>query len=98
MDTSSIITINVIGVGIESMDNGKEILIYPNPATSTLHVKADVPVDLHLYNTTGKLVLEQKNAREADVRHLPEGIYVIRLFDQSGQLIKEDKLSISGRN
>jgi hypothetical protein len=90
-DTSAAYTITVAGIGQASI--GGEVNIYPNPATSTLYVGAKGLVDISVLSPDGKVVLQQKNTTSINIAELPNGLYLIKVYDQSNNLLKTGKIS-----
>lgn len=70
-----------------------EVKIYPNPATSVLHIESPVAVTVKLMSIDGKLVAEQKEAKDIDVSKLANGLYMIMVYDQDNQLLKTSKFA-----
>jgi hypothetical protein len=68
-----------------------DINLYPNPATSVLHVDAKVAVNLAIVSPDGKVVLEQKNSNDIDVTTLANGVYMIMIYDENNNLLKAAK-------
>ncbi|ACU07302.1 bacterial leucyl aminopeptidase [Flavobacteriaceae bacterium 3519-10] len=60
--------------------------VYPNPASDYLHIESNEDrFELSLADTSGKIVLRNKNVKKINVSHLPSGLYFASLnFD--GQL------------
>lgn len=52
--------------------------IYPNPATSFLHIQTDLPVQVGVYDLQGRMLL-QSNERKVDVSSLAPGQYIISI-------------------
>lgn len=52
------------GVGIAEREPAKGITLYPNPATSLIHIRLPYEADVSVYSITGQTVLE---------KHLPAG-------------------------
>ncbi|MEJ8800652.1 PQQ-dependent sugar dehydrogenase [Pontibacter sp. H249] len=74
--------------------------VYPNPATTRLHIKLDpsvangLPQYLYLYNATGQLTQTKilnriASEAELEVGHLPKGIYHLRLQTDKGSTFKK---------
>ena len=74
------------GVGIRSTTaNEKTVSIYPNPATSFLHVDNDYR-SLEIFDITGKRVYQSMdNAKVVNVDNLGEGLYIIAITDMDNQ-------------
>lgn len=71
----------------------REILLWPNPASNFIEVviESDMEMaDIHIYNLTGALVLEQKANRHnnrIDVSQLSKGMYVVSA-EKQGRFLK----------
>lgn len=75
----------------------EEILLYPNPASTTLYLPAGVYPDIRqveAYDLTGKRVLTEKldNRSSIEVGHLEKGIYFFRLLDAGDRTIFSEKV------
>lgn len=65
----------------------KSILIYPNPANTSLNV--DCKKGFQIYNAIGQLVKENKQATtQVEISDLPAGVYILKTDNQIGQFIK----------
>ena len=70
----------------------EEIKIYPNPATSIVHFDAPIKVSVSISNSHGKVLMHKENAKVMDISKLPNGVYIIQVYDESKKLLKTDKL------
>jgi Secretion system C-terminal sorting domain/Beta-lactamase len=79
-------------VGLTSLSNTRD-LIYPNPATSVVNVRAASPVKTAaVYDVTGRAVWSSSinsSAFEFDVSELPAGIYILKLQDGNGERVRK---------
>lgn len=73
------------------------VFIFPNPAEANVYIKAPVKVWATITGLDGRMVLQQHNVQNIDVSNLIPGIYVIRLYDDSGNTVKIEKLIIAKR-
>ena len=67
-------------------------LIYPNPATHSIYVNADVCASvINIYNLSGVLELTQQidGKSEIDISGLNQGVYVLKVNDKVIKLIKK---------
>ena len=72
-------------------------LLYPNPATRELYVRApeDLPVSLAFFNAKGSLLATHRvrgNGAAVDVSALPAGLYLVRV--QYGKLFFTQKINL----
>lgn len=92
IDTSSVFNLTV--TGIEDRLGSASVSIYPNPASTVLHISTAKPLNIHIYSLDGRLVLQQQKTMQADIRLLPAGMYQVRLSDLGGNLLKIEKLAV----
>ncbi len=71
---------------------GRQIRVYPNPAAHTFYIDAPVAVNIQLTDLAGKLLREQAGATSMSLEALPKGIYLLRIADREGELLKTEKL------
>ena len=90
-DTSAVYTL--ISTGINNSATAQDINIYPNPATSILHIDASVKVNVSILSIDGKLLITQKDASNIDVHDLANGMYMIMIYDQNNIIIKTMKFA-----
>ncbi len=84
-------------IGNVGMNELKEMLgisIYPNPAKQLLYINLKtLPQNSqwHLFDIQGKLLLggELKLSQEIDIEKIPAGIYVLKVGEWYGQIVKE---------
>ncbi len=88
-DTSEVY--QVTNVGITQRETAREIYIYPNPAQSVIHVNTPIDVDVTLVSVTGAVVRKWQHAQTLSVDDLADGVYLLRVTDQYGMLIKVEK-------
>jgi hypothetical protein len=66
--------------------------IYPNPASSNVNFSLNneniTTGTLYIYNSLGKLVDVTKNHSNYSVSHLPRGVYIVKLIDNSTEITK----------
>ena len=70
----------------------EDIRIYPNPATSYVNFDAPQKVNVRIATSRGKLVLSKDNAKSIDISKLPNGVYIINVYDDTKKLLKTEKL------
>ena len=62
--------------------------MYPNPATSSLHIAAAEKVNVSILSVDGKVLIDQKDAKEINVSNLVTGVYMVKIYNQNNVLIK----------
>ncbi len=72
----------------------QQVSIYPNPAHDVINIHSAFPLNASLSSIEGRSVRYVENAHTLPVSGLAEGIYLLRLADKSGRLIKVEKVII----
>lgn len=92
IDTSDVY--NVTGyTGIGDVNAvAAQISVYPNPASGILFVKAPLSVNLFLTDVTGKILLKAEKATSLKIESLAAGIYLLRIMDNDGNMLKTEKV------
>ena len=65
------------------MDADGYMSIYPNPAHSEVFISGvnHLPVEVSMYNMTGKRVLhQQRSDRRVNVSNLQQGLYIVEVM------------------
>lgn len=91
-DLSQILTLDS-PLSIEDIESEDPTLsIYPNPAANYLTIEVHKPIkgNLQIYNAVGQLVMELNPAtkQSIDISHLEEGIYLIKLANNTSAQFK----------
>ena len=68
------------------------VTVFPNPATNRIIIKASIPVNVKLFTPDGKLVMSQFDAHKLAIDNLASGVYIIMVYDESGLLLKVERL------
>jgi hypothetical protein len=65
--------------------------LYPNPATSTLRIESDYPVQAELFNLNGEIISTsgKSETHVLKVNAFPRGCYFLRLSSSSGSIIQK---------
>lgn len=83
----------VTNVAVSSVQNvAKAITVYPNPAHGNVHIMSPIAVNAIINSIDGKQVMYTKNATDIDISSLAEGVYILRITDAVGALLKTEKL------
>lgn len=73
-----------------------ELLIYPNPATDYIQIRNDESIkQINVYNVVGKQLrsFNHTAGQSHSVQDLNKGIYLVRLMNTQGEVVKSMKLS-----
>jgi len=76
--------------------NVEDLVIYPNPTTESFQIKNDAAISsISLYNIVGRLVksFNHSDGMIHDVTDLRSGMYLVRLEDKNGDILKSMRLS-----
>ncbi len=92
-DTSSM-NVSIGNVGLSELAGKWGLRVYPNPAKQSLTITLQqLPEQqtLQLYDMQGKLLLQQdlKHQQQLNIETLSPGIYMLKIGNWSGQVIKE---------
>ncbi len=91
-DVSWIDNLDADYTGINTNSETK-LSIYPNPATDIITIKDGTVGEFKLFNVKGQLVLNHTNSTQGDftldLSDLTKGVYVYKLNDEKGKLIKK---------
>jgi hypothetical protein len=83
--------------GVGSVEAGVEVNIFPNPASTTVHIEARIPVRVTVSSPDGKVVLHKVNVKDIDISQLADAVYMVRVTDMDGKLLKMAKLIKASR-
>jgi len=84
---SSSLNLNISTVGINKLNKGTPIMIFPNPATKELNIKVEedlVGLTFKLIDYTGRAILTGTLQNENEIiqlENLPNGIYLLNIGD-----------------
>src|SRR5690606_19109024 len=90
VDTSAVYVVNNVGIH-DLHPLAKAIHIYPNPGSEVLHIKAPVQVRVMLTTIEGKVIKSERYEGPIDIRELSAGLYLIKVYDLSGNAIMTEK-------
>ncbi len=91
-DTSGQYSVVVVS-GVNTIVNPADVKIYPNPASSVLHIDAPVKVSVSILSVDGKVLMEQKDASDINISPLANGMYMVMIYDENKLLIKTTKFA-----
>lgn len=69
-----------------------QLKIYPNPAQSKVWIESELPVDVRVTDISGRLIIEQRDAREIDLSDMADGLYMFMIRDKEGNFIGSEKI------
>ncbi len=90
IDTSDLYKVR--NVSISDLSIRDRIRIFPNPGhDNVLRIAAPMPVSAALYGIDGRLLKYSEEGKRIDVEGVKPGIYLIRISDRNGRLLKTEK-------
>ncbi len=93
-DTSAIWVVGgVPSLHTQPVSISSEIKIYPNPATTILHIDAPVKVLVSVISIDGTVLIDHKEAITLNVDQLSNGMYLIMVYDENKNLLKTEKFT-----
>ncbi|MCW3124192.1 MAG: hypothetical protein JWQ38_3684 [Flavipsychrobacter sp.] len=66
--------------------------LFPNPATDVIHINGINAASIILCNAVGQVVTRKEDTDHISVAALPAGVYVARLYNRQGMLVKQEKV------
>ena len=78
--------------GVSALPENSEIRIYPNPTTAIVHIESGLALHAVVTSMDGRTLIDKYDATEIDLSPLADGIYIIKLFDANGEVVKIEKL------
>jgi hypothetical protein len=91
-DTSAVYNVTNV-LGIEDVSYwASRINIYPNPTQDIVFINAPVAVNVQLTGIEGRAIRTIKNAKQISVGDLAAGIYLMRITDKDGTILKVEKI------
>ena len=81
-----------VGVSVKNVSQVSAIKIYPNPVGNQLYIHAPEKVRIVIADLEGKILLNQGDMGPIDVSFLRPGVYIAKIYDEKGNLLKNEKL------
>jgi hypothetical protein len=93
MDTSAAYTPTL---GIHTIMQPGDVSIFPNPSASIFYIQSPYPVDVILTNMEGNIVKKLEKTSQFDLKNLPNGSYLVQIFDANWQKIRTQQITWLG--
>lgn len=90
-DTSAVYRVSNVGIG-DVHGLASQVNVYPNPAQDLVFIQSPVAVDVSISSMDGRVIRTVSDAKSISVADLASGIYLLRILDKDGVLIKAEKL------
>lgn len=78
-------------VGLTEKENATTINIYPNPTKGLFSINTSEKILVEIYNTLGEQIVSSSQ-KQINISSYENGIYLIRLKDLKGNLIRQEKI------
>jgi hypothetical protein len=79
-------------LGMDSYVKADDIKIFPNPATTEVHIVSPVRVNVVIRNMQGQVVLSGRSVTTMNISSLAAGVYMISILDKDNALLKTGRL------
>lgn len=90
-DTSDVYVVNNVSThNIVSV--AQDVIVYPNPAEDVIYIESPVAVYIQLTSIEGKKIKTADNTGMLNIADVPKGIYFLNITDESGVLLKVEKI------
>lgn len=66
---------------IQPLSNKLNLTISPNPANNYLYIRAEMPVNILVYNIQGQMMIQKERVASLNISGLPPGIYFLKAMD-----------------
>ena len=89
-DSIIVLQLTITEVGISTIDSVSDITLYPNPTTGKIIIETSgIRVDMiEVFDPNGRIVATFYDSNVIDIRHLPTGVYTLRIAMHDGTTIK----------
>lgn len=79
-------------LGVPGTVTNDAVSVFPNPTTGTIYVAGADNTCIQVYNALGQLLITATNTNQVDALALPAGMYLVRVCDAQGALIKQERI------
>lgn len=90
--TSDCETVSLLALEDQSSETVK---IYPNPTSGLLYISSPTQVDVKIITMDGKVVQLLKNAEKIDLTNVANSVYLVRITDKEGALLKMERIVVN---
>lgn len=78
--------------GLVDITISGDIRIFPNPAQNMIHIESENVVRAVITSLDGRIVIDMPEAKDVSISGIADGIYLVKLFNTDGSLVKTEKL------
>lgn len=75
--------------GLENQLISSDLIVYPNPVNGVVRIDGVTATEVLVYNALGQLTKTVCDMNEFSVADLPEGVYLLRIRDEKGNVYTE---------
>ena len=77
-------------IGLQEIPTDETITVYPNPASTTLHIDAvENGQSITIFDMTGRKALQGSFTNDLSLTGLPSGVYLLRITTSDGNIISK---------
>jgi hypothetical protein len=76
-----------------SMSTTYYVKVYPNPTNDKLNIDAPEGISVNLVDLQGRVLLQQKEARQIDMSQYATGVYILQFVNANNEIIAVEKIS-----
>ena len=87
-DSVILLQLTITEVGIGTADNLGHITLSPNPTTGKITITPSEVDKVEVYDQSGRIVAIFHDSNVINIRHLPTGVYTLRITLHNGNAIK----------
>ena len=87
-DSVILLQLTITEVGIGTADNLGHITLSPNPTTGKITITPSEVNKVEVYDQSGRIVAIFHDSNVINIRHLPTGVYTLRITLHNGNAIK----------
>lgn len=93
IDTSGIYEVTNKETGIYTPAGEVAVNIYPNPTRDIVYIDSKADLNFSLFTFDGREIKRNIPGKAVDLNGLPQGLYLLKLFDKNGQLVYLSKVT-----
>lgn len=81
-----------VTTAVNGIAAANEISIYPNPTDGLVYITHADSMRVTVAAADGRILLDRKDAGELDLSSFANGVYIVRLLDMNGAVLKVEKI------
>ena len=78
--------------GVDELNLGDGIAIFPNPTSGIIYIQSPSKLNFALNSIDGRKIIATNNVNSIDIGYLPDGIYMLMFYTETGELVKVEKI------